>query len=220
MKKYYHAYDERYKTIHEKGYSWSSDKPTPKVLEVLEKYHIDKKSKILEIGCGEGRDSVVLLKEGYNLLATDASKEAIQYCQNKYPEYKNSFQLLDCLNNNNEEKYDFIFAVAVLHMLVLDEDRNAFYQFIYSHLADKGIALVFSMGNGEHEMMSDINEAFELKERNHESGKIQVAATSCRMVSFKTFRKEIADCHLKILEDGIAESFPDFDKLMFAVLKK
>ena len=38
MKKYYEAYDERYKTIHEKGYGWFSGERTPIVAEVAAKY--------------------------------------------------------------------------------------------------------------------------------------------------------------------------------------
>ena len=36
--KYYAAYDERYKTAHAHGVSWSSDVSTPIVMEVIEKY--------------------------------------------------------------------------------------------------------------------------------------------------------------------------------------
>ena len=50
MKKYYEAYEDRYKTAHEKGVSWSSSQCTPIVLE-----------------------------KGYRLLATDISPEAVDY---------------------------------------------------------------------------------------------------------------------------------------------
>ena len=36
MRKYYEAYDERYKTVHLKGVSWSSDKSTPVVLDIIQ----------------------------------------------------------------------------------------------------------------------------------------------------------------------------------------
>jgi len=58
--------------------------------------------------------------------------------------------------------FDFIYSVAVIHMLVLDEDRNAFYQFIRSHLRQDGIALICTMGDGNVEMQSDIGKAFEI----------------------------------------------------------
>lgn len=35
MGKYYKAYDERYKTVHLKGVSWSSDKSSPVVLYII-----------------------------------------------------------------------------------------------------------------------------------------------------------------------------------------
>lgn len=219
-KKYYEAYDDRYKTVHKKGVSWSSDKCSPVVLEIIKKYELGQSNMLLEIGCGEGRDSKAVLDEGYNLLATDISKEAVEYCKKAMPSYQEHFKVLDCINGCHEEKYDFIYSVAVIHMLVLNEDRNAFYRFIYEHLTHNGIGLICTMGDGEKEMQSDIDSAFELQEREHESGKMMVAGTSCRMVSFETFEKELELNHLKVIEKGITSALPDFNSLMFAVVKK
>ena len=79
MKKYYEAYNQRYRIIHEKGHSWSSDIPAPIVSDVIQKHYISKNVSILEIGCGEGRDAFPLLENGYDVLATDISSEAINY---------------------------------------------------------------------------------------------------------------------------------------------
>ena len=220
MKKYYEAYDERYKAIHAKGHSWAGDACTPIVLDVIRRYGIRKESKILEIGCGEGRDAKAVIEEGFDLLATDISPEAIRYCRERMPQYEDRFQILDCLSDGHSGKYDFIYAVAVVHMLVEDEDRNRFYGFIRDHLSENGIGLVCSMGDGETEFRTDASEAFELKERNHPSGKVLVASTSCRMVSFSTFEKEIAQNGMIIEDKGITTAFPDFDKLMYAVVRK
>ena len=114
----------------------------------------------------------------------------------------------------------FIYAVAVVHMLVLDGDRNGFYRFIHDHLKPEGIALICTMGDGETEIKSDISKAFELQERDHASGKMLVAATSCRMVSFGTFAHELADHNLTVIEKGITSALPEFDSLMYAVVKK
>ena len=218
--KYYEAYEERYKTIHKKGYSWSSDEPTPIVLKIIKVLKINKNDKILEIGCGEGRDAVTLLKNGYNLLATDISLEAINYCKSLLPKHANKFKVLDCLNDNTNDKYHFIYAIAVIHMLVLDEDRHKFYDFIYKHLDDDGFALICSMGDGKTEYQSDISDAFKTQNRKHFSGDVMVAATSCRMVSFETLEKEIETAHLRIVKKGITESLPDFNSLMFTVVQK
>ena len=218
MKKYYEAYEDRYKTAHEKGVSWSSSQCTPIVLETIRKYISDPETPMLEIGCGEGRDAKAVLEKGYRLLATDISPEAVAYCKAHIPARSGGFAVLDCVRGEHPDKYGFIYAVAVIHMLVLDEDRNAFYTFVRDHLAENGLALICTMGDGEAELKSDISTAFQLQERDHESGKMLVAGTSCRMVSFETFEKEIVSNGLKIVEKGLTESMPDFNSLMYAIV--
>jgi len=219
-RKYYAAYDERYKTAHARGVSWSSAVSTPIVMEVIEKYSIRQGQQLLEIGCGEGRDSRAVLENGYRLMATDISGEAIAYCQKTMPQYADRFSTLDCLTQTLDGRFDFIFAVAVVHMLVLDGDRDGFYQFIREHLSREGIALICTMGDGEFETQSDITQAFSLQERNHETGKMMVAGTSCRMVSFSSFEKELARNRLPVIEQGITAALPDFNSLMYAVVRK
>ena len=219
MRAYYEAYEERYRAVHEKGLRWSGERPTPIVAEVAARYCRKPGAKLLELGCGEGRDARALLARGYDLLATDAAPEAIAFCRRAMPEHAECFAVLDCLRDAHEARYDFIFAVAVVHMLVLDEDRRGFYRFFAEHLAPEGVGLICTMGDGETEMRSDVSEAFELKEREHPSGKLLVAATSCRMVSFPTFERELAESGLAIAEQGITEAMPDFDKLMYAIVR-
>lgn len=218
-RKYYAAYEERYKTAHAQGVSWASSVSTPIVMEVIDKYGISHSQRLLEIGCGEGRDSRTVLEHGFQLTATDISSEAIAYCKEKMPEYENQFSVLDCLSDELDEKFDFLFAIAVVHMLVPDEDRDGFYGFIRSHLTAGGIALICTMGDGEVERQSDIRSAFTLQERDHESGKMMVAGTSCRMVSWNTFEKELSRNGFTILEKGMTSSLPDFNSLMYAVVR-
>ena len=220
MKRYYEAYDERYKTIHEKGFSWAGDVATPIVLDAIRRSGLSKEARILEIGCGEGRDARAILDEGYNLLASDISPEAISYCRNKFPKYADRFQVLDCLNCDYEGRFDMIYAVAVLHMLVEDGDRKRFYRFIRDYLSDNGIALVCSMGDGESEFSTRAEDAFEIRERNHFSGPVQVASTSCRMVGFQRFEEEITEAGLAIVEKGLTSAMPDFDSLLYAVIRR
>ena len=106
--KYYAAYDERYKTVHTQGVSWSSDKNSPIVMEIINKYGITPEQQLLEIGCGEGRDSKTVLEAGYDLLATDISNEAIEYCKKQMPDYEKRFNILDCLSDKLDKQFDFI----------------------------------------------------------------------------------------------------------------
>lgn len=220
-RKYYEAYEDRYQQVHGAGLQWFYDKPTPIVMEVIREFGITNNQKTLELGCGEGRDAYPLLQNGYCLLATDISPEAVAFSQKKWPEYAKHFAVLDCVAGDITERFDFIYAVAVVHMLVENKDRDGFYQFIQTHLKPGGIALVCSMGDGNTERQSDIQTAFDLQNRIHEQTgtEIQIASTSCRMVSFETLRKELERNGLKILKEGITAAPPDFPSLMYVVVK-
>ena len=220
MSKYYEAYDTRYRQVHDKGLAWSTNSHTKIVEEIIMKYHLDRE-KMLEIGCGEGRDARYLLNKNYNVLATDISQEAINYCQKNDITHKNNYKVLDALSDNSQNKYGFIYSVACLHMLVLDEDRNKYYKYIYNHLEDNGYALILTMGDGIKESTSDINKAFDNIKRTHQTTnqEIEVATTSCRIVNFDTLFKEITN-KFKIIEYGITKIDKHFDKIMYILIKK
>ena len=221
MRKYYEAYDDRYLQVHEKQLQWASSAPSAIVEQVMTRYGITKKSSILELGCGEGRDAIHLLKKGYNLTATDISPEAIRYCRAGNPEFAQCYQILDCVAGEWKEKYDFIYAVAVVHMLVEEDHRAAFCRFIREHLTEGGTALICTMGDGSVSRKSDISTAFDLQERSHgESGeKLLLAGTSCRMVTWEEFLREIRESGLKVVEHGLTSVEPDFPVMMYAVVK-
>ena len=108
MRKYYEAYDERYKAVHKKNLRWMGYESSPIVTEIIQKYGISKENAFLEIGCGEGRDSIVLLENGYNLLATDVSPEAVSYCKAQYKGYEERFSVLDAVKGKLDKKFDYI----------------------------------------------------------------------------------------------------------------
>lgn len=220
--KYYEAYDLRYRQIHQQHLQWASERPSPIVGEVLKGYPVPEGARLLEIGCGEGRDAVDLLCKGLDVLATDISPEAVAFCQNKAPAFAEHFRVLDCIAGMLEETFDFIYAVAVLHMLVLEEDRRAFYRFIRDHLKPRGLALICTMGDGKTEIQSDIQTAFEPQERVHQgTGKtVWIAGTSCRMVGLDAFQDELSRSNLAVLEMGLTAAPPDFPQMLYAVVRK
>ena len=219
---YYEAYDDRYRQVHRENLEWFTRTPSPIVEQTIREFQIGPNSRILELGCGEGRDAIHLLRQGYRVLATDISPEAIAHCQRLAPEYTDCFQVLDCIGGKLEGEFDFIYAVAVVHMLVEDTHRKRFYQFIRNHLKPGGIALICTMGDGEIQRKSDITNAFSLQERIHEqSGKtVQIASTSCRMVDFPTFQKELEENGLTIIKQGITAIQPEFSQMMYAVVHR
>lgn len=58
--------------------------PNDQVIRFIKRYFKDKKDiKILDFGCGGGRNSVALLREGYNVTAMDYTTEAIEMTRDK-----------------------------------------------------------------------------------------------------------------------------------------
>lgn len=223
MKKvYYNAYDERYKKVHEKKLSWTVDNNSEIIEKTINKYNISIDSIILEIGCGEGRDARYLLNKGYNVSATDVSEEAIRYCKEHDKEHSTNYSVLDVLDNSDNQEYDFIYSIACIHMLVLDEDRTKYYDFIYNHLKKDGLALILSMGDGQIESKSNISDAYNEVKRVHTETKEEMLlpATSCRIVNMDNFIKEAKSSNLKILESGVTSIIPEFNEIMYIVVKK
>lgn len=221
-RKYYEAYDDRYRQVHRENLQWFTSAHSPILEQVVSKYSVRPTQKCLEIGCGEGRDAGFLLSRGYDLLATDVSPEAIAFCRKYFLDYGQRFRVLDCVTEHLTERFDFIYAVAVVHMLVPDEDRTRFYGFVCEHLSDSGLALICTMGDGTYERQSDIATAFQLQSRVHEptGTMLNLAGTSCRMVSFKTFDEELQRSGLTVVEQGMTAIEPDFTQMMYAVVKR
>lgn len=224
-RKYYEAYQKRYKKIHKKfGKSWAGDLPTYELKTWFEKYQIKKDSPILELGCGEGQNAIYLASLGYNIYASDISSEAIKWA--KEQAYKQNycnvnFFVLDVLNNNYNEKHSAIYSISVLHMLVVDEDRKKFLDFIYDHLTDDGIAIISIMGDGKFEQnKSVLKDAFKLAERPFEDKTVKVATTSCRIVNWDKFENELENSKLKIKEKFVSNKVSGFENSMVVVVSK
>ena len=217
---YYEAYDQRYRIAHAAGVRWMGEAPTPILQDVLTRYGVARDTPMLELGCGEGRDAIPLLRCGYvNLIATDVSPEAIRYCRSLCPDGAERFQVLDCVCGKLEGRFGFLYAVAVLHMLTEDPDRRAFYRFVREHLTPEGLALLCAMGDGTRESATDPRAAFELREREAEGKTLRVTNTSCRVVNWATLERELTESGLLLCEKGLTAAEGQFDCLMYAVVR-
>lgn len=220
---YYKAYEKRYQQVYNNNYLWSSRKPTDEVITTIENENIKKDAKILEIGCGEGRDAIFLLEKNYNVLAIDYSNTVIEKCKElsnyKYP---NNFRKFDIINDLLEEEFDFIYSIAVIHMFVSKKHREKFYDFIYNHLNQNGLSLIVAMGNGIKEYTSDITKSFNNTKRTviNNGKSINVASTSCKIVSWSNFEKELSDSNLIIKKKWISNKIPEFDSSMCVLVSK
>lgn len=220
---YYKAYEKRYKDTYKNRCLWETTEPTKEIERTIEKYNINKKDSILDLGCGEGRDAIYLLNNNYNVLAVDYSKSAIAKCNElTNNKYINNFKQFDLFEDEITNKFNFIYSVAVIHMFVSEYHRKKFYDFIYNHLKDNGIALIIAMGDGIKEYQTDTSIAFKKEEKINinTNKKIKVANTSCKVKSMDNMLKEIQNSNLKILDKSIISDVPSFSKCLCFVVKK
>ena len=220
--KYYELYEKRYKQSHQVlGKAWSEETPDIIFEVLIEKYTPCNNPKILEIGCGEGSNAIHLLSKGYNLFASDVSPSAIKWCKSKAESNyfdENRFFTLDILNNNHDESYDIVIANSVIHMFVLQEDRDKFYNFIFNHLNPKGIAIISSMGDGvKHMSDDDLHDLFGdiILKDNQEFERLP-----CRIVNKENFLGEITKHNFAVLDYFIENSISGFNSSMLAVIEK
>lgn len=207
---YYKAYEKRYNQIYKKNMLWSSKLSTKEVMDFILEYKITKNDKILDLGCGEGRDAINLLEQGYNVLALDYSKSVIDKCNElTNNKYVNNFKQFDLITDTIDNKFKVIYSIAVLHMFVLDEHRDKFLKFISEHLDKNGKALICILGDGTHEKSSNIDEAFNDVERivMNNNTKVNIASTSLRIVNWDTLEKEILRNNLVIEKNGFLIKF-------------
>lgn len=100
-------------------------------------------SKILEIGCGSGRDAARSLKDGYDIIALDGSKGLLAEIPKRHPELKNRlvFGIMPSKTEFSDEYFDGFYSVACL-MHLYEKDLLPTMQELYRVTKKGGKGLV------------------------------------------------------------------------------
>lgn len=110
--------------------------------------HISAGGKILDAGCGSGRDSLYFLKQGFQVDAFDASSEMAKIAREKTGLVIRVERFQDL---ESTHKYDGVWANASLLHVPWQELDGVFYR-IYQSLKENGVFYAsFKIGNGEQE---------------------------------------------------------------------
>ena len=90
--------------------------PSPIVKSLL---NYKKSGNVLDIGAGEGKNSIFLAKNGFDVTAIDISKEAVRKLKEFALKEGVKINILteDIINFEFKEKYDMIISTATLHFL-------------------------------------------------------------------------------------------------------
>ena len=109
---------------------------------IAENYLGDEKSSLIELGCGNGRDSIYFGKKGLNVVAIDQSEKSIDFLQNKFSEVKNlEFKSGDFTDLKNEKIYDIVYSRFTLHSINSFE-QNRVLNWCYNQLNKSGLLCI------------------------------------------------------------------------------
>lgn len=129
-------YEKRYQT---EEYYWGL-KPNQLCYEIMKLKPPVKPLRVLDIGCGEGKDAVFFARNGYIVSALDATDKGIEKGKQLAEKYG---VVVDFFKANIEdfklkENYDIIFCSGVMHF-VKPEYRNDIFQNLKEHTNPRGI---------------------------------------------------------------------------------
>ncbi|WP_417332760.1 class I SAM-dependent methyltransferase [Halarcobacter sp.] len=102
----------------------------------------DINSKLLEIGCGSGRDALFMIENNYNVIAIDGSKNMIEEAKKIHPELRE--RLFHRILPNGLEfdnKFDGIYSISTLMHLSKDNLKKTLSK-IYTLLNQNGKLLM------------------------------------------------------------------------------
>lgn len=124
MKKNNNYYNDKYNN---EDYYWGL-KPSSICLKVLQFKPPEVPLKLLDIGCGEGRNSIFFARNGYQVTAFDLAKSGVEKTKQlaeKVGVNIKTFQA-DINEFRLEEKYDVLFSTGSLHYIPI-ELRNEIF---------------------------------------------------------------------------------------------
>ncbi|UVL00423.1 bifunctional 2-polyprenyl-6-hydroxyphenol methylase/3-demethylubiquinol 3-O-methyltransferase UbiG [Pseudomonas sp. B21-048] len=126
---YYWGYDKRYaQTYAEGGTTWETQEPNDIVVMMVPELIIDKAhEKILDLGCGEGRDTIWLASQGFNVTGVDVSAAALDRAREIAAQHKLSPNFLErdvvFLRGLRDESFSVALNMGCLHMMDSSDHR-------------------------------------------------------------------------------------------------
>lgn len=129
-------YDKRYDT---EEYYWGL-MPNRICYDIMKILPPVRPYRVLDIGCGEGKDAVFFAKCGYAVTAFDISEQGIEKAK-KLAEYNKAdvaFFKADLFDYRPEGEYDIIFSSGVLHFMQ-ENRRKELCDSLKAHTVEGGI---------------------------------------------------------------------------------
>ncbi|HCC05159.1 TPA: hypothetical protein DEP58_02525 [Patescibacteria group bacterium] len=147
-------------TYNDRAQSWADkfDSSGTRVSDINETFALIQKDspRVLEIGCGNGRDAQEILKHTYNYLGVDASEKLVELAKQKVP--NGQFLVADIEEYTLPTELDLVFAFASLIHIPKQSLQKIFHTILAS--LNKGGAFRLSVKYAEEYMESTKTDEF------------------------------------------------------------
>lgn len=101
---------------------------------VLNNY-IEKGKSLIEMGCGNGRDSIYFSKNGVKVIGVDQAENEINFLNSKFKNDNIEFLCGDFTNLNSKNSFDYVYSRFTIHSIPEDgEDRLLNWAFSNLHI--------------------------------------------------------------------------------------
>lgn len=201
---------------HWKGYYSSNEVPSnpSSFAEIVMEREGSGKS-LLEIGCGNGRDTFYFARNNMKVTGIDYSSEAIESC--KKQRGSNSINLfsgtIDCINELKSSSFDIAYSRFVLHAMPLAEEKIVLKE-CYKLLEENGVFYIECRSNkSERFRKGDVISSDERSDGHYR-----------RFIDFLDLQSRLIDCGFTIIDaiesDGLAIYKGDDPVLIRIIAKK
>ncbi len=130
------TYDKKYS---QDEYYWGK-RPSAICYRILQVMPPERTVRLLDIGCGEGRNAIFFARNGYEVTAFDLSPQGVEKTKRYADEARVSIEVFQA--NLNEfrlkEKFDIIFSTGVLHYIP-PELRKEIFDNYRTFTSDNGL---------------------------------------------------------------------------------
>jgi tellurite methyltransferase len=108
------------------------------LIDQILKGRLIKESVVLDAGCGSGRNSLPLLKQGFRVVAFDPDNACSAY----FIDYPKAFMNQNIAEFPTDQKYDFIICNAVLHFAKNHVEFEEMVSKLVSLLSNDGVLFI------------------------------------------------------------------------------
>lgn len=128
------------------------------LLDQFLKGRIHRNSRILDAGCGVGRNSHYFLDNDYDIRGFDPLEESVKQIHLDYPEKQGFYSVNSIENYAPNTKFDFVICNAVLHFADSHQQFHQMMDGLSSFLTDKGILFIRMTSEFANPYFYEVNE--------------------------------------------------------------